>query len=104
MPLRIEWSIAFSLLLILTLQLLLVDLKPLARSPVATAARVAIVSAAVLILLGLQACGGGGGGGGGSGPPPNSGTPAGTYTLTVTGTYSGSTSLQHSTTLTLHIN
>jgi hypothetical protein len=46
----------------------------------------------------LAACGGGGGGGN-----KNPGTPAGTYTLTITGTLSGSTSLQHSTTLTLNV-
>ena len=39
----------------------------------------------------------------GGGGNTNPGTPAGTYTLTVTGTLSGSTTLQHSTTLTLQV-
>jgi hypothetical protein len=41
------------------------------------------------LAIGSAACGGGGGGG--SAPPPasNAGTPAGTYTLTVTGSVSG---------------
>jgi len=37
----------------------------------------------------LASCGGGGGGGGGSNPPPVNGTPAGTYTVLVTGTANG---------------
>jgi hypothetical protein len=57
----------------------------------------AIVTLAMLTLL-LGACGGGGGTGN-----KNPGTPAGTYTLTITGTLSGSTALQHSTTLTLQV-
>jgi hypothetical protein len=49
----------------------------------------------------LAACGGGGGGGGGS---TNPGTPAGTYTLTVTGTVgTGTTALSHSVTLALNV-
>lgn len=58
---------------------------------------VALVALASLALL-FSACGGGGGGGN-----TNPGTPAGTYPLTVTGTVSGSTTLQHSTTLTLQV-
>jgi FG-GAP-like repeat/Abnormal spindle-like microcephaly-assoc'd, ASPM-SPD-2-Hydin len=49
----------------------------------------------LLVVLVLSSCGGGGNHGG-------TGTPAGTYTLTVTGTFnSGSTTLTHNTTLTL---
>jgi hypothetical protein len=60
--------------------------------------------APLVVVLGLTlwaACGGGGGGGGGGSP----GTPAGTYTLTVTGTYiSALTTLQHNLSLTLVVN
>jgi hypothetical protein len=58
------------------------------------------IAANVGLLLALTACGGGGGGGG---PVSNPGTPAGTYTLTVTGTASRSSALKHSTTLTLKV-
>jgi hypothetical protein len=52
----------------------------------------------LLILLGLSACGGGGGGGG-SGPPiTHPGTPAGTYTIMVTGT-AGTTTHTHNFTI-----
>jgi Restriction endonuclease XhoI len=52
------------------------------------------------LAAGLAACGGGGSGG----RITNPGTPSGTYTLTVTGTVSGPTALQHSTSLTLKVN
>lgn len=58
----------------------------------------------LIILLALLwlACGGGGGGNGGGGSP---GTPPGTYTLTVSGTYvSSSGKLQHDLNLTLTVN
>jgi hypothetical protein len=48
------------------------------------------------VVLGISACGGGNNG------PRSGGTPLGTYTLTVTGSYtSGSTTLTHNTKLTL---
>jgi trimeric autotransporter adhesin len=57
----------------------------------------------MLSLMLWTACGGSGAGGGGGGVDP--GTPAGAYTLTVSGTYaSGTTTLQHNITLTLKVN
>ncbi|HTS70142.1 MAG TPA: choice-of-anchor tandem repeat GloVer-containing protein [Terriglobia bacterium] len=56
--------------------------------------------AGCLLLLVLAACGGGGGGGGTT--PSNPGTPAGTYTLMVTGTAgAGSSAVSHSVSLTI---
>jgi hypothetical protein len=61
------------------------------------------LAALLMILAGWASCGGGGGGGP-VGPPVHNGTPAGTYTLTVTGTYgSGSTALTHTLNLTLTV-
>jgi len=62
-------------------------------------ALVGMVLAGMLLMmaLGLASCGGGGGGGGGGTPPPT-GTPSGTYSITVTGT-SGSLSHQVSVSL-----
>ncbi|MDR3676337.1 MAG: choice-of-anchor D domain-containing protein, partial [Acidobacteriota bacterium] len=57
------------------------------------------IAALMVLALAMAACGGGGGSGGGG--YHDSGTPAGTYTLTVMGSASG---LQHSTTLTLTVN
>jgi len=54
------------------------------------------------LMLALSACGGGGGGGG---SPTNPGTPAGTYSLTVTGTMPvGSSTITHTMTLNLNVN
>jgi FG-GAP-like repeat/Abnormal spindle-like microcephaly-assoc'd, ASPM-SPD-2-Hydin len=54
----------------------------------------------LLVMAILSSCGGGGGSDGGN--HGGTGTPAGTYTLTVTGTFnSGSTTLTHNTNLTL---
>jgi len=62
----------------------------------------AICAALFLVALAMVACGGGGGG---LAPPPtSSGTPQGTYTLTVTGACTScSVSLNHSVNLTLQV-
>jgi hypothetical protein len=62
-----------------------------------------LIATGLLLSLSLAGCGGGGGGGGPVGPS-NPGTPAGTYTLTVTGTTgSGSSLLTHTVSLTLTV-
>jgi hypothetical protein len=71
----------------------------------ATTFRWALSAFFATILLGVAlsvSCGGGGGSSGGSGGNPKTypGTPAGTYTVTVTG---ASGSLQDSTTMTLTV-
>ena len=61
------------------------------------------LSFSLLLVLVWAACGGGGS----MSTSPGSGTPAGTYMLTVTGTYtppSGGVELTHDTTVTLTVN
>jgi hypothetical protein len=71
------------------------------RKPWRNGIRLGLWGAMLLSLaLAVTACGGGGGFGR---VPPSTGTPPGTYHLTVTGTLSGSASLQHSVTLTLNV-
>jgi hypothetical protein len=64
-----------------------------------------VTFATLLLVIGaMAACGGGGGGGVDPAPQSNTGTPAGTYTLTVTGACtSGSTNLSNSVNLTLQV-
>jgi hypothetical protein len=63
--------------------------------------KMAMLAGGLLLTLALAGCGGGGGGGG---TTSNPGTPAGNYTLTVTGTAGlGSSTLSHSVTLTLKV-
>ena len=63
-----------------------------------------LLGAGLLLALALAACGGGSSGGGGGGGQTNPGTPAGTYTLTVTGTVtSGSQTVNHNYQLTLTV-
>ena len=62
------------------------------------------LATALLVVILWASCGGGGGGGGGGGSP---GTPAGSYTLTLTGTYtstSGGPNLTHTATVKLTVN
>jgi hypothetical protein len=57
------------------------------------------------ILLSLAACGGGGGGSTTTPPIPKAGTPAGTYTIVVTGSSgAGPTTISHSANITLTVN
>lgn len=68
------------------------------KRPLAVIRPLAFAGLLLLVTI-LASCGGGGSGGGTHG---GTGTPAGTYTLTVTGTFnSGSTTLTHNTALTL---
>jgi len=64
-----------------------------------------LLGAGLLIVLLWTACGGGGGGGTNHlSPPPNQGTPAGTYTVSVTGTAASTPTLAQTIQLTLTVN
>lgn len=80
-----EWWIALLLMMMLG-----------ALAVISRRRRVPLLAGAVLLAALAMSCGGGGGGGSTTSSTP--GTPAGTYTITVTGT---SGSLSHSTTMTL---
>ncbi len=74
----------------------------------ARATPIALASFLACLLL-WSACGGGGGGNFAPSPPPSSGTPPGTYTITVTGSFAATTggtvtSLSHQTTVKLTVN
>ncbi|MGH9406855.1 MAG: hypothetical protein ACRD3D_13590 [Terriglobia bacterium] len=70
----------------------------------ATALRALALSAVLMLALGFAACGGGGGSSGSGGITHNAGTPTGTYNLVVTGTAtSGTTTVNHSVSLTLQV-
>jgi len=62
----------------------------------------AVPLAGLVLFVILHATGCGGGGGGGFVPPPQTGTPAGTYTVTVTATSNGTT--PHTAALQLVVN
>jgi hypothetical protein len=84
-------------LLPLLLAALLLNLVDTRRQRLVGALRVAVFT----LFLSLQAIGCGGGSSGPPPPPPPTGTPAGTYTIIVNG---NSTSMSHSSTLTLVVN
>ena len=88
--LRLQWLPLF----LLTLLLAAVFLRFVHTRRLRLAGTLPFAVLVLFVLLQVMGCGGGGS----SGPPPPTGTPAGTYTVTVTGT-SGNTI--HTTTLTL---
>lgn len=95
------WARRFAPLLlgIMLLMLAVVAVSGRRHLPVSTPARLwAPLAAAMLFVLLWAACGGGGGS---PPPPPPSGTPIGTYTLTLTATAGG---VSKTSTLTLKVN
>ena len=78
--------------------------RPCGREARSFRRALALLTAELLLILVPTACGGGGGGGGGIGQT-NPGTPAGTYSLTVTGTMPvGTSTMTRTVTLSLTVN
>src|SRR5206468_3084824 len=74
--------------------------RRVAPLPMRVGIRAAILCLPLMLAIMMSACGGGGGGGG----PSNPGTPTGTYSITVSATFtSGSTTLKHNLTLSLKV-
>lgn len=70
--------------------------------PMRVGIRAALLCLPLMLAITMSACGGGSGGGGG---PGNPGTPPGTYSITVSATFTSSstTTLKHNLTLTLKV-
>ena len=95
------WQLACWLVLAIAALLVTWDARARRRAPGRLAYAVGLLVVLVLGAIAMSACGGGGGTTSGGG---NSGTPPGTYPLTVTGSYnSGTTTVNHTTMLTLTV-
>jgi hypothetical protein len=91
------WWLALAALLVSAA--LALPLRPMGHELVRFGTVTALLPVVMLVSMTLASCGGG------SAPPLNLGTPAGTYSLTVTATAtSGSATLAHNITLTLTVN